>query len=551
MQYGLGLHVRSNAMRLSQRLLFAVLFGSSAVLIAMTPAANAQTPPVATATKTFRLTDGTELPIEEWPDNYMATIWQPPIDMEKAKTIVEYDPSSTAAIGSIVLDAMHKKIYWIFSGGGRHGAICRANLDGSAREVLVKENPQFPGKEMEGPRSLCVVPELNKMFWVVRSYPPTPGATILEADLEGKNVKAKVNGLECYFLFVDLKAKKIFWNDGRRIQRSELDFSGVEDIGASARSGKPIAVDVDQGHVYAKIEDGLVRQSIDGTVSESVYWTAGGDRNSPMQIAGSPRYLYWETNLALVRAPLDSLSKIERLTAGNESGAHFAVDAERNLFYWAADGGHKLVVAPLPKPWPTASRPAPPLIESWDSQSVAIGKRISLQGRGFRTASKVFWVGHPGGECVPAKFEIVSDEQLTSTAPKFTTVCREASLIVVADGGATVTLPADLMKTSKTVSLERAGAPTTTSHFVREGGRLFKVEGRVVFVEAKAAASSGRRAGNVYFVKNGGRVGLMELPSFLFFEPHAQFVNPSPESTRIPVSAIRPSYVERLVQLAP
>jgi len=511
------------------------------------PTAQVAAPPP----KTFRLTDGTQLPIEEWPENYMATIWQPSIDMEKAKTIVEYDPSSTAAIGSIVLDAMHKKIYWIFSGGGRHGAICRANLDGSAREVLVKENPQFPGKEMEGPRSLCVVPELNKMFWVVRSYPPTPGATILEADLDGKNVKAKVNGLECYFLFVDLKTKKIFWNDGQRIQRAELDFSGVEDIGAKGRFNKPVAIDVSQNHVYARIAEGLVRQSIDGTTSERVYWTLSGTPNSPMQIAGSPRYLYWESNLALVRAPLDSLSNIERLTAGNESHAHFAVDAERNLFYWAADGGHKLVVAPLPKPWPKASRPAPPLIESWDSQSVSTGQRISLKGRGFRTASKVFWVGHPGGECVPAKFEIVSDEQLTSTAPKFTTACREASLIVVAEGGATVTLPADLMKTTKTVSLERTGAPNTTTHFVREGGWLSKVEGRVVFVEAKAAAGSGRRAGNVYFVKNGGCVGLLKLPSYLFFEPHARFSQPSPESTRIPVSAIRPSYVARLVQLTP
>ncbi|HEX3869653.1 MAG TPA: hypothetical protein VHV77_04370, partial [Pirellulales bacterium] len=60
-----------------------------------------------------KFADGAILPIEHWPDTYETLEWQPPIDIKKAKTIVDYGGGQISSVG---IDYKHNKIYWIFGG---------------------------------------------------------------------------------------------------------------------------------------------------------------------------------------------------------------------------------------------------------------------------------------------------------------------------------------------------------------------------------------------------------------------------------------------------
>ncbi|MBS0210234.1 MAG: IPT/TIG domain-containing protein [Planctomycetes bacterium] len=507
------------------------------------------------AGKTFRLNDGTELPIDEWPETYEAVEWQPPLDPTIAKTLVEYDFRSDLHVVEIGLDREQQKVYWFAcTGGGNNGKLCRANYDGSHAETLLDHYPGSDNKELLYPRALCVAPELDAVYWVGTSYSPTPGQSIFRADLNGKNARPIVTGLKaCVSLYSDSIEKKIYWHDENAILRGDLNGDNVESITGLTKTRGSFGIDIQHKRVFRRDGEGSLSQAgYDGGM-RSVFLDCGTEMSSkyPADITyvAEQDAVYCQMARGVVCVRLKSPGYAQQITRGQSTC--FAIDAGHRKLFWSDSMRHggRLISGALPDKWPTQLRRAPPLISSIEPHTSRVGQEVTVRGKGLRSTRTVFMIGNPRCELVESQFKVLSDEQLLVTVPKFTGECRNILAIVVTDTGATVTVPQNLTRIDKVVQFVRYERRDSLGYWISERGLLDKAENAVGFIEKGGVLHSGTRGGNVLFAKNGAHVTVTTTPVSVFHEPYAEIVGLNNQTRCIAIPAIRASFIASSAEL--
>lgn len=159
----------------------------------------------------------------------------------------------------IAIDATGGKVYWTDQATEK---IQRSNLDGTGIEDVVTLGGS------SSPEGLALDSGSGKLYWADLGR-------IRRANIDGTGVETIVSGLNAAEgVALDLLSGKVYWTDivGRKIQRSDLDGSNVEDlITASfdpAFTPVALAVDpIDQHFYWTEASRGasIRRANLDGT----------------------------------------------------------------------------------------------------------------------------------------------------------------------------------------------------------------------------------------------------------------------------------------------
>ena len=130
------------------------------------------------------------------------------------------------------------KLYWTVL----FGDVLRANLDGSAAEVLVNE--------LIVPTDIALDIGGTKMYWsdVNPGAPPWMWGSIQRANFDGSGLETVIpptEGSDPNGLALDVSGGKVYWTDlgFHKIQRANLDGSGVEELVTGLDAPIGIALD--------------------------------------------------------------------------------------------------------------------------------------------------------------------------------------------------------------------------------------------------------------------------------------------------------------------
>jgi len=191
----------------------------------------------------------------------------------------------------------------------------------------------------------------NRMYW-------TDAVTrkIQRANLDGSGVEDLVTGWlsEPQGIALDVAGAKVYWVEvGRalKIRRASLDGSGVEDlVGSVGPSG--IALDVAGGKMYwtdVFVTGKIQRANLDGTSVEDLVTFVADREATALDVAGGK--MYWTDRSGLrgkiQRANLDG-SGIENLvTRGLIDPRGIALDVAGGKMYWTDALAHKIQRANL------------------------------------------------------------------------------------------------------------------------------------------------------------------------------------------------------------
>lgn len=184
--------------------------------------------------------------------------------------------------GDLALDVVQGKLYWVDSSVD---AVRRANVDGSNVETLLTStHPNLAG----------IALDLDNRRMYITAY---NDALVLRANLDGTNVQTIVTESESYGTYdieVDVAGGKIYWSNSpaQEIRRANLDGSEVETVliidtvnDEFDFQPRGIGLDPSAGHVYwgavnfrgapSYVTDGRVqRANLDGsgvvTLTESI-----------------------------------------------------------------------------------------------------------------------------------------------------------------------------------------------------------------------------------------------------------------------------------------
>ena len=169
--------------------------------------------------------------------------------IQTSKHIVTVD----SIIYNMAVDPMERKLYWINS----HGKIRRLNLKGDHIKNLVRDI------NIKGPSDIAVDAEGGKLYW-------TEGLRILRANLDGGNIQnvliaSSDTGTVLGLINIAIAHRKIYWNQieidptkypntpnnfGGRILRAKRNGSNIEELVADGSMGFNFTVDVDGQALY-------------------------------------------------------------------------------------------------------------------------------------------------------------------------------------------------------------------------------------------------------------------------------------------------------------
>jgi DNA-binding beta-propeller fold protein YncE len=190
----------------------------------------------------------------------------------------------------VTLDHAAAKLYWTASLLGRReaeGKILRANLDGSAVQEL-SSPALFP------PEGIALDPAGGKMYYAV------PDSRIERANLNGTGAELIVPQSGARWIAVHAAAGKMYFTEGFRVRRGNLDGSALEDLVSEPSPPEGIALDLARGFVYWAVPElGSIRRAhLDGSgavdvimglnhpfgisvdpISGAIYWTTRASRN--------------------------------------------------------------------------------------------------------------------------------------------------------------------------------------------------------------------------------------------------------------------------------
>ena len=237
------------------------------------------------------------------------------------------------AVGLMAGNARAAKMYWT----EYNNRICRANLDGSDKEVLV--TPTYP-------HGIALDVADGKMYW-------NTGYTnqrVMRANLDGSDVETLISGYPPLDyankgMALDVPGDKMWWAGcyQRKIHSANHDGSShTTPISTSSRSGD-VALDLSAGKVYYTViingAPEISRANFDGTAQE-VLITSGiaNPWGIALDVAGGK--MYW-TNGGLdkiMRADLDGSDVEDLVTSGLNYPLGIALDVASGKIYFCNAG---------------------------------------------------------------------------------------------------------------------------------------------------------------------------------------------------------------------
>ena len=209
---------------------------------------------------------------------------------EGVETVVQGTNSSR----HLAIDLVHDQIYWTVSLYVR-----RANLDGSDVETAHMSTPF-------NKRHVAVDPVGGRFYWEANGY--------RSAKLDGSDIQLlpAVDGSELGGVAIDSVNGKLYWTDRAvdMVMRSNLDGTASEALVGGTGA---IAVDPVGGKIYWVNSSKIQRAQLDGTGVEDLV----DDGPGSLAVDGTHQKLYWSdwVNRKISRSNLDG-SDVEVLDAG-------------------------------------------------------------------------------------------------------------------------------------------------------------------------------------------------------------------------------------------
>lgn len=231
----------------------------------------------------------------------------------------------------IALDLLEGKVYWSDPGTRK---LQRANLNGTDIEDLVLFEP--------GPLPTEIALDLvaGKMYWMERS-----ADRIMRADLAGSNVEEvlviAVDVTYPWGIAVDESAGKLYWSDDYRVMRADLDGSNRKGVVVKIEtSPRGMALDVDHGKLYWADHDSrkVRRSNLDGSDVEDLVSTELWPVGIALDVSGG--LMYWTEydvhtfNGTIRRADLDGSNIEEPLVQDVFPSGPVALDLVHGKMYW-------------------------------------------------------------------------------------------------------------------------------------------------------------------------------------------------------------------------
>jgi hypothetical protein len=243
-----------------------------------------------------------------------------------------------------------------------------------------------------------------------------------------------------------------------------------------------------------------------------------------------------------------------------------AVDCVHHYLYFSGGKGKgttdspRIYRVPLPPVLRPQERPSPPLITSIPQGPQHAGDKVSLRGRHFTNATDVVFVDDSTCHPASASFRVVDDQTLEITVPKLSKECIHPVIILQTPSGVTMTLTKNLksLKAQAHYEYDRFAAGKPALLWMSPMSWASAVEMAITYVNEDGNYAAEGRGGNTVFAKNGGRVRLKFLAdSNIYHEPFMitsrmprLTINgaeaKSPGLKFVPVSAIQPSFVDKL-----
>lgn len=229
-------------------------------------------------------------------------------------------------------NARAAKMYWTEYGG----SICRANLDGSDKEVVVTT---------EFPEGIALDIGCGKIYWNT-AY---SNQRVMRANLDGGNIETLIStGLDYANkgMALNLLDGEIWWAGcyDMKIHKANLDGSShTTPISTSSRAGD-VALDLSAGKVYYTViingAPEICRANFDGSNKEVLI---NSDIANPwgidLDVIGGK--MYW-TNYGIekvMRADLDGSNIEELITSGLKGPIGIALDVHGGKMYITNTGG--------------------------------------------------------------------------------------------------------------------------------------------------------------------------------------------------------------------
>ena len=220
---------------------------------------------------------------------------------------------------------------------GNFGPLFRLTLSGVTEKRLripvAFDDSIYTGGKGFSHTSQIAIGQPVKIYWI-----DVDRGKIQRANLDGSGVEDLVEGLDFPFdLALDVAAGKMYWTDfhTNKIQRANLDGSGVEDLVEGLNFPGDIALDVAAGKMYwtdfgitgtAKTK----RANLDGSEVEDL--VEGLDmRDMALDVAAGK--MYWINTNKIQRANLDG-SEVEYLVEGLAPIGAIALDVAAGKMYW-------------------------------------------------------------------------------------------------------------------------------------------------------------------------------------------------------------------------
>lgn len=209
-------------------------------------------------------------------------------DLGAGATDILITTNMTEVLG-VVVDTVHRKIYWTNNPATGPAVIERANLDGSGREAL-----NIPGLTYLTDITIDYIS--GKLLWV-----DLGAQKIMRANFDGSNPQTLRDGAKPMGVMVNCTFNKIYWSEqhanpgGGKIFRMELDGSQQEEV--IKYDGKPVKLATD-------------------CFDNKIYWT---DETNKAVYASDPGGLKVETLLEF---------------AGTQRPYGIAADQDAGIVYW-------------------------------------------------------------------------------------------------------------------------------------------------------------------------------------------------------------------------
>lgn len=179
----------------------------------------------------------------------------------------------------------------------------------------------------------------SQLYWA-------SGTKIQRANLDGSGIETLLNdpsGPEAIAL--DLVNERIYWtNRAGTIQRANLDGSNVEELVTGLLLPRGIALDLPEGKMYwtDQSEDRILRASLDGSDIEVLVTSVDNPQGIALDLANGKMYWTDWGQEKIQRANLDGSDIEDLVTTGLVAPRGIALDLNRGKMYWT-DLGRDLI----------------------------------------------------------------------------------------------------------------------------------------------------------------------------------------------------------------